>query len=64
MPRIKDRRLVESKRRVRECIRREFEEYMNDGRTYEYAVGKLMAKYGYAESTIYQILKRFGRYTD
>jgi Mor family transcriptional regulator len=37
---------------------------MNDGRTMEYAINKLIGKYGYSESTIYQIIKRIGKYKD
>lgn len=64
MPRVKDQRVLQSKKRIRECIRKEFAKYLNDGRTYSYAIGKLIDKYGYSESTIYQIIKQIGKYKD
>ena len=64
MPKIGDQRIVHSKKKIRQCIRIDFAQYMNDGRTYSYAIGKLIDKYGYSESTIYQIVKKIGKYKD
>lgn len=64
MVKIKDSRVILGKTKVRESIRNEFARYMDEGRTYDYAIEKLIAKYGYSESTIYQIVKRIGKYSD
>lgn len=64
MPRIKDKRIIENKRRIRTWIRDDFRALMDEGRSYEYAINKLMAKYGYSESTLYQIIKQTGKYAD
>lgn len=64
MPRVKDKRVINSKMKIRQCIRTEFFRYMNDGRKYSYAIDKLIEKYGYSESTLYQIIKRLGKYKD
>lgn len=64
MPRIRDERVINGKLYIRRCIRRDFADYMNDGRTYQYAINKLIERYGYAESTLYQIIKRLGKYKD
>lgn len=64
MPRIKDKRVIAGKLRIREAIRKEFEFYLNDGRTLDYTLGKLIDKYGYSESTLMQICKRQGIYAD
>jgi len=64
MPRIKDERVKKSKLMIRRLIRRDFEAYINDGRTYQYTINKLIERYGYAESTIYQIVKQIGKYKD
>lgn len=55
---------MQSKKRIRQCIRIDFARYMNDGRTFRYTMNKLIEKYGYGESTIYQIVKRLGNYKD
>ncbi len=62
MPRIKDNRVIQAKKAKYCAIRKEFQALMEEGRTYEYAINKLIAKYGYAESTLYQIIKQFGNY--
>ncbi len=62
MPRIKDQRVIRAKKEKYHAIRKEFEAYMEDGRTFEYTINKLIAKYGYAESTLYQIIKQIGKY--
>jgi len=64
MPRIRDERVINGKLYIRRCIRRDFEAYLNDGRTYQYAITKLIERYGYAESTLYQMIKRLGKYKD
>ena len=64
MPRIKDQRVILSKALKRQAIRDDFEALMNDGRTMKYAINKLIGKYGYSESTIYQIIKRIGKYQE
>lgn len=64
MPKIKDQRIAQSKKRIHQCIRNDFARYMNAGRTYNYTINKLIEKYGYGESTIYQIVKRLGNYKD
>ncbi|MFN4298550.1 MAG: hypothetical protein ACK4EX_02345 [Thermaurantimonas sp.] len=60
--RIKDPKLIEAKKRLRENIRKEFFELINDGRTIDYALSKLSDKYAYSKLTIYQMIKRFGIY--
>lgn len=59
---IKDARLIEAKKRLRENIRKEFFDMLDDGRTFDYALTKLSDKYAYSKLTIYQIVKRFGTY--
>lgn len=62
MPKIKNHALIEWKLNRNQLIRNEFDEYMNEGRTWEYAAGKLTSKWGLSESTIYQIVKNYGNY--
>ena len=64
MPKIRDQRIVHSKKKIRQRIRSDFDQYMDDGRTYSYAIDKLIDKYGYSEGTIYQIVKKIGKYKD
>lgn len=64
MPKINDKRILQGKRNRNKAIRRYFARYFNAGLRYEIIIEKLILKHGLSESSINQILKKYGGYSN
>lgn len=64
MPRTTDPELIEAQKEIRDNIRKDFAKWIDDGYRYEVAMKKVKRKYAKSESTIGQIINRYGNYAD